>query len=248
MRSATPSVSRRHFLMTGAAALSASAFLPLSRAFAVTKESSTLQNAISADAALQRLMEGNARYVSNTLKNKDFSVGRAARAKAQHPIAAMLACADSRVAPELMFDQGPGDLFLVRLAGNFVNEDSLASLEYAVQFLSVPLVMVLGHSDCGAIKAAVKVIKENAVLPGHLPYLIQSLTPAVRNAKQIDPAASDVVERATIENVRLNVQRLETAEPIFKGFVQQGKVNVVGVVYDIETGKVKLMDAARKRA
>src|SRR5260363_316912 len=108
MHSVMSSVSRRHFLLTGAAALSVSV-LPLGRAFAA-------QNAITTDAALQRLMEGNARYVSNISKHKDFSAGRAACAKAQHPIAAILACADSRVAPELMFDQGPGDLFLVRLA------------------------------------------------------------------------------------------------------------------------------------
>src|SRR5260363_269876 len=243
MHSVMSSVSRRHFLLTGAAALSVSV-LPLGRAFAAQEEGSTPQNVITTDAALQRLMEGNARYVSNISKHKDFSAGRAARAKAQHPIAAILACADSCVAPELMFDQGPGDLFLVRLAGNFVNEDGLASLEYAIQFLSVPLVMILGHSNCGAIKAALQVIQENTALPGHLPHLIQSLKPAVRNVKKTDPSAPDLVERAIVENVRLNAQRLKTAEPVFKRFVQQGKVKVVGAVYDIGTGKVNLMDAA----
>ncbi len=244
MNSVMPSVSRRHFLLTGAAALSASA-VPLSRAFAASEENSKPQNAITPDAALQRLMEGNARYVSNILKNKDFSAGRAARAKAQHPIAAILACADSRVAPELVFDQGPGDLFMVRLAGNFVNEDGLASLEYAIKFLSVPLVMVLGHSNCGAVKSALQIIKENTVLPGHLPQLIKSIKPAVKNVKKIDPSAPDLVERATVENVRLNVQRLETAEPIFKRFIQQGKIKVVGAVYDIGTGKIRLIEEAR---
>src|SRR5260363_15218 len=219
MHSVMSSVSRRHFLLTGAAALSVSV-LPLGRAFAAQEEGSTPQNAITTDAALQRLMEGNARYVSNISKPKDFSAGRAARANAQHPIAAILACADSRVAPELLFDQGPGDLFLV------------------------PLVMILGHSNCGAIKAALQVIQENTALPGHLPHLIQSLKPAVRNVKKTDPSAPDLVERAIVENVRLNAQRLKTAEPVFKRFVQQGKVKVVGAVYDIGTGKVNLMDAA----
>jgi carbonic anhydrase len=94
-------------------------------------------------------------------------------------IAAILSCADSRVSPELLFDQGPGDLFVVRLAGNFVDDDGLASLEYAVKFLGAPLLMVLGHSNCGAVDAAIKVVKEGAELPGHLPELVDSIKPAV---------------------------------------------------------------------
>jgi carbonic anhydrase len=97
-------------------------------------------NAIGADAALRRLMEGNACYVANKPAHRDFSAGRAERTKSQYPISAVLSCADSRVAPEFAFDQGPGDLFVVRLAGNFANDDGLASLEYAVKFLGVPLV------------------------------------------------------------------------------------------------------------
>ncbi len=110
----------------------------------------TAPNAISPDAALQRLMQGNERYAANAPDHKDYSAGRAARVSAQFPIAAILSCADSRVSSELAFDQGPGDLFVVRLAGNFLDDDGLASLEYAVRFLDVPLLMVLGHSNCGA--------------------------------------------------------------------------------------------------
>jgi carbonic anhydrase len=110
-------------------------------------------NAIGADAALSLLMKGNVRYVANRPTHRDFSAGRAERTKSQYPIAAVLSCSDSRVAPEFAFDQGPGDLFVVRVAGNFANEDGLASFEYAVKFLGVPLVVVLGHSNCGAVDA-----------------------------------------------------------------------------------------------
>src|SRR3546814_7295294 len=101
-------------------------------------------NAIGPDAALERIRAGNARYVAQTPVEKDFSAGRAARAQAQYPIASILGCADSRVAPELLFDQAPGELFVTRVAGNFVNDDGLASLEYGVKFLGIPLIVVLG--------------------------------------------------------------------------------------------------------
>jgi carbonic anhydrase len=184
-------------------------------------------------------MDGNARYAAGSLTNRDFSAGRAARAAAQYPFAAVLSCADSRISPELAFDQGPGDLFVVRLAGNFVNDDGLASLEYGTRFLGVPLVMVLGHSNCGAVAAAIKVLQEGIVLRGHLPALVNSIKPAVETAKQ--KRLSDLLEEATAENVRLNVKRLTSAEPILSEMTQQGKVRVVGGVYDITTGKVNLL-------
>ncbi len=105
----------------------------------------------------------------------------------------MLGCANSRVAPELAFDQGPGEVFVVRLAGNFVNDDGLASLEYGVRFLGVPLIMVLGHSNCGAVDATIKVLKDNARLPGHLPELVRSIEPAVEAARKAN--ASNLLDR-----------------------------------------------------
>jgi carbonic anhydrase len=107
-------------------------------------------NAISPSAALERLMAGNTRYLENKMDCKDFSAGRAARAVAQYPVAAILGCADSRVAPEFIFDQDPGQLFVCRVAGNYMNVDILASLEYGVTVLGAPLVMVLGRSEGGA--------------------------------------------------------------------------------------------------
>ncbi len=196
-------------------------------------------NAIGADAALRRLMEGNARYVANKPVHRDFSAGRTERIGAQYPIAAVLSCADSRVAPEFAFDQGPGDLFVVRLAGNFANDDGLASLEYAVKFLGVPLVMVLGHSNCGAVAAAIKVVEDEAQLPGHLPGLVQSIKPAVEAAKAKSPR--DLLAAAIAENVALNVKRLETAQPLLASFAKTNTVKIVGGVYDLATGKIGLL-------
>jgi carbonic anhydrase len=196
-------------------------------------------NAIGADAALYRLMAGNVRYVANKPKHRDFSAGRAERVRSQYPIAAVLSCADSRVAPEFAFDQGPGDLFVVRLAGNFANDDGLASLEFAVKFLGVPLVMVLGHSNCGAVSAAIKVVEDNAELPGHLPGLVQSIKPAVESAKAKSP--KDLLAAAIAENVALNVKRLETAQPLLASFAQSKEVKIVGGVYDLANGKIGLL-------
>jgi carbonic anhydrase len=196
-------------------------------------------NAINGDEALKRLMKGNARYVSKKKLCKDFSAGRAARTKSQYPIAAVLSCSDSRVAPEFAFDQGPGDVFVVRVAGNFVHDDGLASLEYAVKYLGVPLVVVLGHSNCGAVSSAIKVIEDGAELPGHLPELIQAIKPAVVAAKAKSP--KDLLGAAISENVALNVKLLETAPPLLASFAQSGQVKVAGGVYNLANGKIELL-------
>jgi carbonic anhydrase len=143
------------------------------------------------------------------------------------------------VAPEFIFDQGPGELFVVRLAGNFVDKDGLASLEYAIRFLGISLVMVLGHSGCGAVDATIKVLKDNLALPGHLPELVSFIKPAVEAAKLQNP--TDLLAAATAENVRFNVTKLMASEPIVKSSLQEGKLKVVGGVYDIGTGTVNLV-------
>jgi len=194
---------------------------------------------LSPDAALQRLLQGNARYVAGRPLPRNHAKGRAARAQGQRPVAAVLSCADSRVAPELLFDQGLGDLFVVRLAGNFVNDDALASMEYAVQYLEVPLLLVLGHSHCGAVSAAVKVVQEGAVLPGHLPGLAQAIQPAVESALRRQPG--DLLAAATVQNVRHNVARLATAAPILADSAAAGATRTVGGVYDLATGTVTLV-------
>ncbi|MBN9083041.1 MAG: carbonic anhydrase [Rhizobiales bacterium 62-17] len=229
------SLSRRH-LLRGSAALATATLAPLRSASA---QNAAPQNTISPDEALKRIMDGNARYTANTSANQDYSVGRAARATAQHPIAAILSCADSRVAPELAFDQAPGDLFVVRLAGNFVNDDGLASLEYAVKILNTPLIMVLGHSNCGAVDAAIKVLNDGATLPGHLQQLVRDIKPAVAAAQKEKPA--NLLAASITQNIRNGVRRLETAKPILADLVQAKKIKVVGAQYDLATGKIALV-------
>src|ERR1700759_1352590 len=141
----------RRSVLTG---LAATAAIP--PAFAADPRPADAPNAISGEAALHRLVAGNARYAANKADARDFQAGRAARSKAQYPIAAILGCAASGVGPEFIFDQGPGELFVVRVAGNVLTEAGTASLEYATEVLGVPLILVLGHSNCGAVAAAIK--------------------------------------------------------------------------------------------
>ena len=238
-RASSRTLSRRS-VMAGGAALLAASTLPFASARADQPVSSEpAPNAIAPAEALDRLMQGNGRYAANAPQEKDYSAGRAARVNAQYPIAAILSCSDSRVAPELAFDQGPGDIFVVRVAGNFVNDDGLASFEYAVKYLGVPLLMVLGHSNCGAVGAAVKVVTEHAELPGHLPELIKAIEPAVIAAHGRHP--SDLVATAIEENVRLNVKRLIEDAPIMSDALAAKKIAVAGGIYDLATGKVNLI-------
>lgn len=236
-----PVAARRAFLAAGA--LAAFAPLTMGRAFAADPPApgaAPPPNAISPADALKRLQEGNARYVANTPNQRDFSAGRAARAEAQYPIAAILSCADSRVSPELVFDQAPGDLFVVRVAGNIVTPDLLASIEYGVQFLGAPLVMVMGHSGCGAVDAAIKVLKAKAKLPGHLPELIAAIKPAVIVAEKTG-GGGNLLEQATTENVKRQVARLKSSPPIVQKLNNEKKIAIAGGVYDIATGKVSML-------
>lgn len=233
---AAPHLSRRGLLMAGAGmAMASGAGLKAGSAFAQAAP----QNAIGGEDALKRIMDGNARYVANAPEQKDFSAGRAARAQSQHPVAAIVSCSDSRVAPEFAFDQNPGDLFVVRVAGNFVNDDGLASLEFGTQFLGAPLILVLGHTGCGALVSAVKAVDEGLELPGHLPDLIGALKPAVEAAKREN--APDLAAAAIVANVKLNVERLRNASPILKARVAEKRLLVAGGVYDLATGKVSLV-------
>ena len=160
-------------LAAGAAAL---AIAPPAFAAAV-KTPPKPENVLTPAAALDRLMKGNARYVEGVSKRHDFRHEREALSAGQNPFAAVLSCADSRIAPEYCFDTARGDLFVCRIAGNFASDEMIASLEYAVQVLNTPLIMVLGHQSCGAVDATIKSIKTGTVLPGHLPSLVTALTP-----------------------------------------------------------------------
>ena len=232
-------LSRRN-VTAGAAALLAAGALSSAGAHAEPKASAEpAPNAIPPADALDRLMEGNARYAANTPNERDFSAGRAARAEGQAPIAAIVSCSDSRVMPDLVFDQPPGSLFVVRLAGNIVDDDAYASVEYAVKFLGVPLILVLGHSNCGVVAAAIKVVMERAKLPGHLPGLIKAIEPAVIAAHGRHP--SDLLSVAIEENVRLSLKRLIEDAPIISDALAAKTIALSGGVYDMATGKVKLI-------
>ena len=191
------------------------------------------------DAALARLVEGNARYVSGKMNERDFSAGRAARAQGQAPFAAILGCADLRVAPELAFDQGPGELFVVRVAGNFVTPDGLGSLEYGVAVLGTKVIMVLGHTSCGAVDATVAALQKGNDLPGHIADLVRAMKPGIEPT--LKQPGDDLRQRAVVANVRANVKRLQESTPILADMIKAGKLRVVGAVYDLPTGKVTLV-------
>jgi len=202
------------------------------------KEPPKPQNVLSPDAALEGLKRGNARYVEGVSRRHDFRHEREALAKGQNPYAAILSCADSRIAPEYAFDSGRGDLFVCRVAGNFANEETVASLEYAVAVLGVPLILVLGHDSCGAVDAAIKSLKDNTTLPGHMPSLVAGIAPAV---KAVSQQSGDTLGNALRQNVIDNVAKLASATPILSVAVEQKKLKVVGGIYRLKDGKVDMV-------
>jgi carbonic anhydrase len=191
--------------------------------------------------ALERLMEGNRRFAANRAEAKDYTAERIAQAQRQQPFAAVLTCADSRVSPELAFDQGPGRVFAIRLAGNFLNTDGLASLEYGVGVLDIPLVLVLGHSHCGAVNAAIQAQEPGApLLPGALPELVRSITPAVEAAKALAP--DDMLDEASRQNALIARARIEAATPLMSDKAASGAVKVAAGMFDLSTGEVELLE------
>ena len=158
-------------------------------------------------------------------------------ANSQNPFAAILSCADSRIGPEYAFDTGLGDLFVCRVAGNFANDDVIASFEYAVSALGTPLIFVLGHQACGAVDATIKQIRNGTSFPGRIPSLTEALTPAVSSASQ-EPG--DLLTNAIKRNVLLTVQKLQTTGPILSQAVSEKKLKIVGGIYNFHTGKVDL--------
>jgi carbonic anhydrase len=203
-----------------------------------TKAPPKPQNVLSPDASLQRLLKGNARYVDGVSLRHDFKHEREALAGGQNPFAAILSCADSRIAPEYAFDSGRGDLFVCRVAGNFANTDTIASMEYAVAVLNVPLIVVLGHESCGAVDAAIKSLKDDKALPGHMPSLVEAIGPAV---KAVSQQGGDTLSKAIRQNVIDNVAKLSTATPILSTAVEQRKLRVVGGIYGLKDGKVEMV-------
>jgi carbonic anhydrase len=194
---------------------------------------------LTPDQVLAKLLAGNKRFVKGEAVNPRRNPADFAKlAEGQNPLAVIVGCADSRVSPELLFDQGVGDLFVVRVAGNVISGAGAivkGSIEYAIAELNVPLVMVLGHSNCGAVKAAVKHIDANDALPGAINELVKTIKPAVARAKRLK---GDALANAIKTNVELGVERLKSLEPLLAGPVKDGKVKIAGGVYDLRTGSV----------
>src|SRR5437588_10132304 len=185
---------------------------------------------VSADAALAKLKEGNARFSSSKVsQGKPTAAKRAETAQAQHPFAIVLGCADSRTAPEIVFDQNIGDLFVVRTAGNLVDEHALGSIEYAVDHLGARLIVVLGHTRCGAVTAALA----SDTAPGHVQSLVRDIQPAVKAAKGKDGNVTDI---AIADNARLMAAKIRN-EASLGEFAKE--VHIISGVYDLDTGKVE---------
>jgi carbonic anhydrase len=189
----------------------------------------------TADQALERLMAGNKRYVAAQQAHPHEAPERRAElSDGQYPFAVILGCADSRVPPEVIFDQGLGDLFVIRVAGNVLDDCVLGSIEYAVAHLHTPLIVVLGHSKCGAVGATV----EGGELEGHLPSLAAAIQPAVDQAKNL---VGDLVDNAVRANAKMVVEQLEASEPVLSALVDAGKLKVIAARYDLDTGEVELL-------
>ncbi len=177
--------------------------------------------------------------MANQPRECDFSGGRASRTLGQAPFAAILGCADSRISPELAFDQNPGDLFVVRVAGNFVTPDGLGSLEFGAAVLGTKLIMVLGHSSCGAANATVAALQKGNTLPGHIADIARAMKPGI--AAVSNQTNGDLERQAVIANVRHNVEQLKPAKPILATIASKKEVRVVGGVYDLVSGTVTLV-------
>mgnify|MGYP005849222719 CR=1 FL=1 len=199
------------------------------------------QAAMTPDAALRLLQEGNARFVAGTTLRRDLREEVRRTGAGQHPFAAVLGCIDSRVAPELVFDTGVGDIFAARIAGNAVDEELLGSLEFATKLAGARLIVVLGHTRCGAVMGAC-----DGVEMGSLTRTLALLEPAVAAARAEVPGKHDssnpaFVAHVTEANVRLGARALVERSPILAELVREGRLRVVPAVYDVDTGKVEFL-------
>lgn len=194
--------------------------------------------AVTPDAALRRLLEGNRRYVRmKAIHPRQGGGRRHDLASGQHPFATVFGCVDSRVPPELVFDQGLGDIFVIRTAGEVVDDAVLGSIEFGVEELSIPLIVVLGHEKCGAVAAAIDALEKHTKVPPHIDYLVRGLRPAVEQTKG---KQGDHLDNAVRENARLVAGKLRK-NSIIAHSAREGKVKVVAARYDLDTGRVSLL-------
>jgi carbonic anhydrase len=195
---------------------------------------------VSADQALSRLIEGNKRYSQHEEQHPDETLARRKELElGQHPFAVILSCSDSRVPPELVFDQGLGDLFVARVAGNIAGDDGLGSIEYAVEHLHTKLIVVLGHEKCGAVSAAV----EGGNVSGHLNSRLSAIQPSVKETRNLP---GDKVHNCVIANARRVARQIRESEPVLKEFIQKEEVKVVAADYALDSGKITLLEDTRR--
>jgi carbonic anhydrase len=204
----------------------------------LTKE---LQEAITPSMALQLLQEGNKRFINNLKANRNLLQQANETSDGQHPFAIILSCIDSRTSAELIFDQGLGDVFSVRIAGNVINEDILGSLEFACKVAGSKIIIVLGHTKCGAVKGAC-----DHVEMGNLTALLSKIRPAVEDETQtIANRTSDnsiFVENVAVVNVKRSVKSILERSTILKEMIVSGKIGIAGGVHDLASGEVKFLD------
>jgi carbonic anhydrase len=190
---------------------------------------------INGGQALKKLIIGNRRYVDSRQRHPNQAAHRRAElSNAQQPFAVILGCADSRVPPEVIFDRGLGDLFIVRIAGHVMNDMVLGSIEYAADHLHTSLIMVLGHSKCGCVTAAIKGVNEE----GHINCLTEAIQPALHEAKD---QPGDPVNNAARANTKIVAEQLKCSKPVLSDLVSEGKLNVIPAFYDLDTGVVEIL-------
>jgi len=195
------------------------------------------QPSVAPAEAISKLKEGNGRYTTGSLQHLGQTAERRTElAKTQHPFAGIVSCSDSRVPPEIVFDQGLGDLFVVRVAGNVINDEGLGSIEYTVDHLGTRLILVLGHQSCGAVEAARETIAAKGKAPGHIESLVTAIKPAV------EATAKDDLETTVKANVKNVVKALRSSTPILKSKVDSGEIQVIGGYYSLDTGAVTFLD------
>ncbi|MEH2054832.1 MAG: carbonic anhydrase [Nostoc sp.] len=192
-------------------------------------------NSISPNEAIRRLLDGNQRFIHQKRQYPDQSLEHLRLvAKAQYPFAAIFGCADSRVPAEIIFDQGLGDLFVVRVAGNVVSDTVIGSLEYSTAVLGSQLIVVLGHRRCGAVAEAIK----NELLPGRIGLIIEGIKPSLERIKF---RTGDNMQDAVIANIQYQTEKLQENSTILAKLLREGKLKIVGACYDIDTGKVNII-------
>ena len=212
-------------------------------AFNSATQTRETQKTISPSLALDLLKNGNQRFVENKKATRNLNNQVADTSKGQFPFATILSCIDSRVSSELIFDQGIGDIFSIRIAGNFINSDILGSMEFACKLAGTPLVVVLGHTSCGAVKGAC----DHAEL-GNLTGMLDNIMPAVNSVEQPKDeslrtsANIDFVNEVALSNVHLNIQRIYSESTVIADMVENGDVKIVGGMYDVSTGEVAFLD------